>query len=226
MGNEIVWLSQEMNDLPKADDWLSESEKKVLASFRFPKRRNDWKLGRWTVKRAICFRESKDLSVMPAIEVRAAADGAPEAFFRNQPADSSISISHSKSRSLCIAGPAKYALGSDLEWVELREKSFAHDYFTSEELSFLEKTTLDQAIAITLIWSAKESVLKALRQGLRRDSRSVLISPEFGGDSESWNAWRGRCLETSRIFYGWWRTTDNFVYTIASDFPELKLKAG
>jgi len=76
MGNEIVWLSQEMNDLPKADDWLSESEKKVLASFRFPKRRNDWKLGRWTVKRAVSFRESKDISLLPYFEVRAAADGA------------------------------------------------------------------------------------------------------------------------------------------------------
>ena len=162
---------------------------------------------------------------MPAIEVRAAADGAPEAFFRNQPADSSISISHSKSRSLCIAGPAKCALGCDLEWIEPREKSFADDYFTSEELSFLEKTTLDKAIAITLIWSAKESILKALRQGLRRDSRSVLVIPEFSGISESWNDWRGCCLETSRLFYGCWRTIDNFIHTIAADSPEMILRS-
>ena len=47
---EVYWLEQSAADVPAEDEWLSESERTVLAGLRFPKRRADWRLGRWTAK--------------------------------------------------------------------------------------------------------------------------------------------------------------------------------
>ena len=151
------------------------------------------------------------------MEIRAAADGAPEAFWGGEPAQISISISHSRQQSFCIAGPSDCSVGCDLEWIEPRERGFAGDYFTAEEISYLQQAPADEALLVNLIWSAKETVLKILRQGLRRDTRSVSILPEFRGHEGAWNTWTGRCLESSRVFQGWWRACEGYLYTAASD---------
>ena len=111
-------------------------------------------------------------------------------------------------------------MGCDLEWVEPREDNLIQDYFTAEEI--LLSTQLPESerdLLVNLIWSAKETTLKILREGLRRDTRSVAVRPDIGGDENEWNAWTGRCLESSRCFYGWWRTSSGYVYTLGSDHP-------
>jgi len=213
----ILWLVQTASQIPGHDDWLSESEQSVLAGFRFPKRRNDWRLGRWTAKQAIQACGAGTKFSLQSLEIRAAEDGAPEAFAEGQPAGFSISISHSRDRSLCAVVPGSASIGCDLEWIEPREENFAADYFTPEEVSIVLGRPQESALAVNLVWSAKEAVLKAIRKGLSRDTRSVLIRPDFGGAEDSWHAWTGLCLESSRLFHGWWRTTGGFIYTIASD---------
>ncbi len=47
------FLTQSQTDLPNHLGWLSPREKRVVDGLRFPKRRNDWLLGRWTVKAAL-----------------------------------------------------------------------------------------------------------------------------------------------------------------------------
>jgi hypothetical protein len=94
---------------------------------------------------------------------------------------------------------------------------FVQDYFTPEEISICRLEKGPGVFAANLIWSAKESTLKALRQGLRRDTRSVQIHPDFSMRENTWSAWTGRCLESSRIFYGWWRSCEGYVYTLVSD---------
>ena len=49
----VYWLEQTEEDLPAEDDWLNASEMARLSGMRFPKRRVDWRLGRWTAKRAL-----------------------------------------------------------------------------------------------------------------------------------------------------------------------------
>ena len=44
---DVYWYEQCAVDVPVADDWLSDSEKARVAAFRIPKRRADWRLGRW-----------------------------------------------------------------------------------------------------------------------------------------------------------------------------------
>ena len=220
MDEILHWLTRNLADVPENDDWLSDRERDVLAGMRFAKRRNDWRLGRWTAKQAICAYQVRDDSLMSSLEIRAAADGVPEAFWDGAPGKVSISISHSNDRSLCVVGPPDFAVGCDMEQVEPREDNFVQDYFTPEEISFTRQApAAERSMAVNLIWSAKEATLKALREGLRRDTRSILIRPGFWGQGSAWNTWTGNCLESSRIFYGWWRACDGYIYTMAADQP-------
>ena len=224
MSEILYWLSQNLVDVPEGDDWLSDQERITLVGLRFAKRRNDWLLGRWTVKQAIRSYLQKDLS-LSSLEIRVADNGAPEAFRDNQPGIVSISISHSNNRSLCAVGPPDHAIGCDLEQLEIREESIVADYFTPEEISLCQSTLeSEKTLTINLIWSAKESSLKILREGLRRDTRSIRIDPDFKRQESDWSRWTGYCLETSTIFYGWWRNREGFVYTLGSRNPTFSPK--
>jgi hypothetical protein len=59
-------------------------------------------------------------------------------------------------------------------------------------------------------------MLKSLREGLRMDTRSVQVLPDFQNSVQEWRPWKGLCPERSCAFYGWWLVKDGFVYTIAS----------
>lgn len=213
----LYWLTQDSSDVPDNENWLSLAERSILAGLRFPKRRRDWLLGRWTAKQAICAYQSRKDSTLSSLEIRAAADGAPEAFWDGEPGKISLSISHSNDQSFCVVSLPGGSIGCDMERIEAREDPFAEDYFTPEEIAFCKNAPVEKTLAINLVWSAKESTLKALRQGLRRDTRSVRIHPELRGREGSWNTWTGHCLESSRTFWGWWRSCDGYIYTLASD---------
>ena len=219
MRNSIFWITQTSLQVPANDDWLSGQEREVLAGFRFPKRKNDWRLGRWTAKQAVCAYRPTEYISLPSLQIRAAGDGAPEAFYNGEPAAVSISLSHSGDRSLCTVGLPGFGVGCDLEWIESREANFAADYFTPDELAITLESPIRRELLETLIWSAKETSLKILRKGLSRDTRSISISPDVAEQESAWMLWTGHCLESSRIFYGWWRISEGFVYTIASDRP-------
>jgi 4'-phosphopantetheinyl transferase len=219
MSEILYWLSQNLADVPETDDWLSEKERNTLVGLRFAKRRNDWILGRWTVKQTIRSYMQEDLS-LSSLEIRVADSGAPEAFLDNAPANVSISISHSNNRSLCAVGPPDHAIGCDLERLEIREGSIVTDYFTPEEISLCRSALgSENSLVVNLIWSAKESALKILREGLRRDTRSIRIDPAFNHLEGDWNRWTGYCLKTSTMFYGWWRNSEGFVDTLGSCKP-------
>jgi 4'-phosphopantetheinyl transferase len=109
-------------------------------------------------------------------------------------------------------------LGCDLEVVEPRSHDFVADYFTVEEQSWVARTpSAEKAEIVTLLWSAKESTLKALQYGLRLDTRSVMVTPLAGAlDPDGWSPLRIGCAD-GRAFQGWWRTADGVVRTVATD---------
>ena len=75
----------------------------------------------------------------------------------------------------------------------------------------------DRPLIATLIWSAKESTLKAIKKGLSLDTRTVVIRvEEFAGDA-GWNKLGAECIDSGRIMPGWWRTEDGMVFTIVAD---------
>jgi 4'-phosphopantetheinyl transferase len=216
---DIYWQEQNESDVPGANNWLGTSELLRLSSLRFPKRRSDWRLGRWTAKRAvaICLNIPDDRQTLARIEIRAAPSGAPEVFLDNEPANSTISLSHSSGRAICAVGPASVALGCDLEQVESRSHAFLSDYFTAEEQALICRApAADRPRLLALLWSAKESALKALHAGLRLDTRSVSVRLDgIGFADPDWNP-----LEVhtrNQVFHGWWRHSENFIETVVAD---------
>jgi 4'-phosphopantetheinyl transferase len=222
-GKRIFWLTQTLAEVPETDDWLCVGERQKLAMLRFPKRRNDWRLGRWTAKRLVASVLESEAASLTALEIRAAPDGAPEAYLKGAPAPVSLSISHTEGTGFCVVAPPDVEVGCDLELVRAHEPSFAEDYFAGSETAFLRQAPMQQRILLTsLIWSAKESALKSLREGLRRDTRSVIVDIRPGQRPHEWNPLAVRCTQTNHVFPGWWRFLRGFVLTIASDQPILQ----
>ena len=80
-------------------------------------------------------------------------------------------------------------IGCDLEMVEPRSDAFVADYFTIEEQALVARASAeDRPRLLALLWSAKESALKALHEGLRLDTRSVIVNPFDGSfDLNGWS---------------------------------------
>ena len=131
---DVFWLEQSEADLPAGDDWLSAGEVDRLTTMRVPKRRADWRLGRWTAKRALSayLNLPGHHQALTDIEIRPAPSGAPEAFIANRPASAAISLSHCNGNAICAVAAFGTALGCDLELVEPRSDAFVADYFTVE----------------------------------------------------------------------------------------------
>ena len=233
---KVYWLEQTEADLPGENDWLSASEAARLTNFRFPRRRADWRLGRWTAKVAVAayLNAPNCPRALASIEIRPAPSGAPEVFVANQPADVTISLSHRGGVAACAVAQSGAVLGCDLELVEPRSEAFISDYFTSEEQALVAQAeTADRFRLVALLWSAKESALKALHTGLRLDTRSVIVrlderpqAGEAGGTacptsvppqpcSDPWHPLQVRCTD-GESFHGWWQLTGDLLRTLAA----------
>jgi 4'-phosphopantetheinyl transferase len=219
---EVYWLEQTEADLPAGHDWLSPSEVARLSSIPFAKRRNDWRLGRWTAKRALSI--YLDLPAHPRVfrkmEIRPTSSGAPKAFFCDQPAAATISLSHRAGIAACAVAAPGVEVGCDLELVEPRSDAFAAEYFTVEEQAVIARgSAADRTRRLALLWSGKESALKALHEGLRLDVRSVIVSPgDMVFDLHDWNPMEVRHTDR-RIFCGWWQHADSIVRTLVAAPP-------
>jgi 4'-phosphopantetheinyl transferase len=222
---DVYWLEQTESAVPAGNTWLSTAELLRLDAMRFAKRRADWRLGRWTAKRALAayLNVRGDQQNLSAIELRAAAGGAPEAYFANEPAPLSVSLSHCNGTALCALAPSGTALGCDLEIVEPRSDGFLADYFTPDEQALIARATAEERLRLpTLLWSAKESALKALRIGLRLDTRCVTASPA-AASGESFDGWRPlqvRC-DGGGEFLGWWQQKGSLVRTLVAAPPPV-----
>jgi 4'-phosphopantetheinyl transferase len=241
---EVYWLEQTETDVPASNDWLIESEAARLETLRFAKRRSDWRLGRWTAKLAIsAYRNLPgDSQSFRDVEIRPAPSGAPEVFFAGKLDGITISLSHRDGVAVFAVAPSSVALGCDLEIVEPRSESFTADYFTEDERQLVTHAcAADRPLLLTLLWSGKESALKALRLGLRLDTRSVEVSlndvercsAEDGlrrpADSllalrshgaSRWLPFHVRCI-AGQVFHGWWQSTENLVRTLVAEPPSV-----
>ena len=248
---EVNWLEQSERDVPLANDWLCASEAKRLESMRFPKRRTDWRLGRWTAKSGVAayLNLAQDSHSLAGIEIRAAASGAPEVFVANDPAPVTISISHRAGTAACAIAPRGVLLGCDLETIDPRSESFLADYFTEDEQAMVSRAPMgDRPWLVSLCWSGKESALKALGEGLRLDTRCLtvcLIEEPRVGDSKqgqsknlplgplylhSMRSWSPLYVYQTggQIFHGWWCRTGNLLRTmvgVPAPAPPISLQA-
>jgi len=233
----VYWLEQTEADVPTENDWLSANEAACLRGMLFAKRRADWRLGRWTAKRAL----SVILDVPPAphvfrkIEICAAQSGAPEVIFDSRPAAVTISISHRCGVAACAVAMSDVKMGCDLEMIEPRSDAFVADYFTLEEQALVARASAaDRDRLLALLWSGKESALKALREGLRLDTRSVIVIPcaasfegngwselrvRYTGSRYTGDRYPGNHYPGDQVFHGWWQHADGIVHTVVAAPP-------
>jgi 4'-phosphopantetheinyl transferase len=229
----IHWLAQSHDVIPQtavngsAFQFLSEKESARLASLKTEKRRRDWLLGRWTVKRLLqtVVWETRHTTVpLDLITVSNNADGVPTVESQLPMVDGkfSISISHAHGHALVTAvAKPDWPIGCDIERIAPRDEAFIDDYFTETEALLVRQAVGNQRdLLVTTVWSAKEAVLKALQLGLSVDTRAVacLIDPGKR-PSDTWVPFKIRCDRTrlpkeAPHFSGWWRTMDQFVMTL------------
>jgi 4'-phosphopantetheinyl transferase len=231
-------------------DFLSASEIETYAGLRFPKRRHEWLLGRWTAKQLLqrSIEAYCDLP-LPAISVAADPDGAPYLAVKGEGRlPVSLSISHRAGRAFCALSPAiSPSIGVDLEQIEPRSAAFVRDFFTAGEAARVwDCPESDRDTLVTVIWSAKEAMLKALREGLRLDTRLVEIGPVAGiertplaaatggaalspwamkragggASEEHWHPLEITCPVPGVLrFAAWWRRDNDSVLTAAAVWP-------
>lgn len=225
----VYWYEQTSRELPAELDWLSRPEQERASQLRFPKRRDDWLLGRWTAKHAVAaFLALCGTSrTLRRVEIRAMDTGAPRVFVDGVPAPLEISISHRAGIAACAVTSAGNRLGCDLEWIEPRSEAFVGDYLSpSEQRLVADAAPEDRDRVTNLLWSAKESALKALRTGLRLPSRSVVVTfpePSAADSNEStesvepltWHPLLVMC-EDGQAFHGWWQQNGRLLRTLVA----------
>jgi 4'-phosphopantetheinyl transferase len=211
-----------MDDPPAHDEWLSPVEAGYVARLRFPKRRTEFRLGRWTAKVAIARQLGLEASIeqLRRLVVDRAPDGAPAPFLDGRPADVSITMTDRADQAVCLVGPPGTSLGCDLELVEPRSDGFIADYLTPAEQEQVAAAREGdaRALAANLVWCGKESALKVLRTGLRRDTRSVEVSFPPAAAVDGWAPMTVRSREGA-LFPGWWQRFGSFVLTVAATEP-------
>jgi len=219
----IYWTLADRSrvDLDSPEDFLSPEELGKLATLRFPKRRNEWLLGRWTAKSLA--RSLPEFRELPSagIEVRASPEGAPYLHLLTETCSPhSLSISHSGDLALCaLTLGTILAVGADVEKVEPRSDEFVQDYFTVAEWERVRRSPAGRRdLAANLVWSAKEAMLKALGIGLRRDTRQLEVLA--WGDLERSGGWQALGIRAGvpggAGWQAWWQARQGFVLTVAS----------
>lgn len=203
--------------IQNAAQLLSTEEMIRFEQLRFPKRRNEWLLGRVTAKHLLtrCVPELAGVDYQ-SLTIANHAHGAPFASLGGRQLPLRLSISHREGLAAAAVTLIPGAgLGIDLEWVEERAESFYTDYFTPIESRLLQEMQSSQkAWAGTLIWSAKEAMLKALGQGLRLDTRSVEVLRIANDGIGGWCELEVHA-DAGSPWHGFWRQIGGHIGTIA-----------
>ena len=153
---------------------------------RFPKRRREWLLGRWTAKNLLrqCDPACAGLP-LDSITVENEPAGAPYLLIQaGQRWPGSLSLSHRDDLAVCALSPEPgRSIGIDLEKVEPRSEEFILDYFTPSEIERIATCLPEQHERwVALTWSIKEALLKLAGIGLRLDTRKIELMSADGFD--------------------------------------------
>ena len=211
-----------MADAPAGDTWLSAREAAWIAGLRFPKRRSEFRLGRWTAKRALALYLGRDASAgaLHSIEIDRAPDGAPLPLVDARPAPAYLTMTDRADQAVCLVGPPGTALGCDLELVEPRSEAFVGDYLTPPSSGSSPRPR-----------AARRATSSPTSCGAARSRRSRCCAPACAATRA---ASRCRCPRAPRsrvgrrsrvravegkLFPGWWQRFGAFVLTLAATEP-------
>jgi 4'-phosphopantetheinyl transferase len=224
----LRWLARGEAELPAELDWLTPREAAKAAGLRTTKRRTEYLLRRWVGKQAVAaalpalaLDGSAGKVSLSRIEMANRASGAPYVLVDGAPVGLEVSLTDRAGWAVCAVGPDTTRVGCDLELVEPRTPGFVRDFLTVAEQQYVERADAagrhDEAA--NLLWSAKESALKVLRTGLRRDPRSVEVEvtdPLPEATADGWGALQV-APSGAAVLPGWWRRDGRFLLTVVTD---------
>jgi len=219
--NPILWHSCGMDEVAIGSAWMDTVEMARFARMRFEKRRTEARLGRWTAKQTVSLargrsRGERDLT---SVVVRNAPDGAPELFIDGVHQPTVIAMTDRADWAVTALRDGPERIGCDLELIEPRSPQFVTDYLTDHER--MQVTAGDVELLANLMWSAKESSLKVLRTGLRRDTRTVEVHLDdpAAGSTGAWSPFVVLVDGGANRHHGWWIRYGEFVLTVAAEIP-------
>ncbi len=209
------WWLVSSTDVPAGSAWLGPREREVERGLTIARRRRDWRAGRWAAK------SLGPTNGQPSEwEIIASEDGSPQVWFRGHKVGSPLSISHRGEFAAAALSADDREIGIDLELCEPHTMRFVRDFFAPPEVDRAERlgSSLRDRYA-SLVWSAKEAVLKCLRQGLNRDTRSVLIDVDPAAPRAregGWSPFVAMDRQTGSTYDGWWTSRGHLLVTLAS----------
>ena len=157
-------MGNEESEYPKVlDKYFSLEEQAEYSRFKVIKRQFEWISSRIISKKMIKQILKGEKLNLPDIRIKKEETGQPYIYISGQGRlEGKFSLSHSNGYVFCGYSPSKELIfGLDLEKIEVRSLEFVQDYFTSREIEryqFLDGN--DKEEYTTMVWSAKESVLK------------------------------------------------------------------
>jgi len=216
-----MWLAGGEGELPSSGDWLAAGEAARAAGMPYTKRRTEYLLRRWVCKRAVAAVVGlpDDLPSLARVETTNRPSGAPLVVVDGTKVGIDVSLSDRAGWAICLVGVSLGRLGCDLEIVEPRSRGFVTDFLTTAEQAYVAaRPVAARDTAANLIWSAKETGLKVLQTGLRRDTRSVEV---VVGEPLATTGWSRLAVRTAEggVLPGWWRRAGNFLVTVAAEAP-------
>jgi phosphopantetheine--protein transferase-like protein len=213
MGNEEL-------EYPKTlDKYFSLEEQAEYSRFKVIKRQFEWIYSRIISKKMIHQIFEIEKLNLPNIRILKEETGQPYIYITGQGRlEGKFSLSHSTGYVFCGYSSLKELIfGLDLEKIEERSIEFVQDYFTSREIELYKSLDgNDKKEYTTMVWSAKESVLKTLGLGLAIDTRKVEIIPS--DDSSRLTGWNScsvgleNNMNLNMVVY--WQKIDGFIRTI------------
>ncbi len=205
------------SSVPADEGWLAPREAEVQARLRISKRAADWRLGRWVAKEAVVTAVGALDLPRASVEIIAGPGGAPRVRILAPGGWPPVSaaISHAAGTGFAAAAEGTNPLGCDIEEIALRSDEFVADYFTDAEAVWIRAGAQERHVRANLLWSAKESALKALGEGLRKDTRSVAVEV-VGLEDAPGDDWRALKVvsDAGDEFAGRWRIADGLVWTV------------
>lgn len=214
----VGWFACSEDALPPTLGWLSPAEAARAGAMRFTKRRTEYLLRRWAGKQAVAqvLGLRRDPASLARVEVLNHETGAPYALVDGAPVVAAISLTDRAGWAVCALVPGDIGVGCDLEVAEPRSAGFVADFLTTIEQEYVDSVPDDERdAAANVVWSAKESGLKLLGTGLRRDSRSVQVRAERGSETRGWAPLSVE-VDHRRRLAGWWCREGAFVLTVVT----------
>lgn len=148
--------------------FLSPEERELFAAYSYSKRRREWLGGRLAAKAAVAqlLEINGDPAAMAALSILPSENGSPrlETFSVNAAERPALSISHSGDYGAAMAVAAG-TCGIDIQKILAKTERLADRFSEEREVRLLQDSLgrLREEERLTLLWSAKEALKKALR---------------------------------------------------------------